>query len=328
MIDLSKGTALPAENILITPGAIAANHLVLYTLVGPRDHVICHYPTYQQLYTIPASLGAEVSLWKASASENWIPSLSDLTSLIKENTKLIILNNPNNPTGAILPKPLLQEITDLAQSKGITILSDEVYRPIFHSISPISKDFPPSILSLGYENTIATGSLSKAYALAGIRVGWLASRNRALIEKIANTRHYTTISVSILDSRVAAFALSQPTVHNLLSRNIALAKTNLALLERFVIKHDDCVEWVKPVAGTTAFLRFHREGRAVDSTVMCRRIGEECGVVLVPGKYGFGDGFGGYVRIGFVCRTEVLKEGLEKVRVWLRKEFDDLPLEA
>ena len=168
--------------------------------------------------------------------------------------------------------------------------------------------------------------MSKAYSLAGIRVGWIASRNREIIEKIAGTRHYTTISVSMLDERVAAFALNQNTVHALLSRNIQLAKANLELLERFVIKHDDICEWVKPVAGTTAFLKFHREGKAVDEREMCKRLGEEAKVVLVPGVYGFGEEWRGFVRIGFVCNTEVLKEGLEKVRVWLRKEFDDLSL--
>jgi aspartate/methionine/tyrosine aminotransferase len=221
---------------------------------------------------------------------------------------------------------LLREIVDFASSKSIPILSDEVYRPIFHSITPLSKDFPPSILSLGYAHSIATGSLSKAYSLAGLRTGWIASRNAEIIERIAATRHYTTISVSPLCERIAAFALGQNTIHALLSRNIALAKTNLEVLDRFVIKHDDICEWVKPLAGTTAFLRFHRDGKAVDSTEMCRRLGEECKVVVVPGAYSFGEEFKGYVRIGFVCKTEVLKEGLDKVRVFLRKEFDDLPL--
>ena len=321
-----SGSPLSYENVLITAGAISANHLVYYSLLGEGDHVIVHYPTYQQLYAVPASLGAEVSLWKARFEKGWVPDLEELKAMVKENTKLIVLNNPNNPTGAVLPGPLLRELIDFAEPRGITILSDEVYRPIFHGISPVDKNFPPSILSLGYTNTIATGSLSKAYSLAGLRVGWVASRSRDIIEKIAATRHYTTISVSSLCERVAAFALSPSTIHNLLSRNIQLAKTNLEILERFVIKHDDCVEWVKPVAGTTAFLRFHQGGKAVDTDTMCRRIGEEVGVVLVPGRYGFGEGFKGFVRVGYCCKTEVLKEGLEKVRVWLRKEFDDLGL--
>ena len=175
------GTPLSHENILITPGAIAGNHLVFYSLLGQGDHVICHYPTYQQLYSVPESLGAEVSLWKSDPNNKWLPNFEELEGLIKENTKLIILNNPQNPTGAILPKYLLLKIVALAESKNITVLSDEVYRPLFHGVTPMDSDFPPSILSLGYANTIVTGSLSKAYSLAGIRVGWIASRNRDFI---------------------------------------------------------------------------------------------------------------------------------------------------
>ncbi|KAF2437100.1 PLP-dependent transferase [Tothia fuscella] len=318
------GTPLPADNVIITPGAIAANHLVFYSLIGPGDHVICHYPTYQQLYATPESLGAEVDLWIAEFDKKWIPDIEDLKRLIKSNTKLIVLNNPNNPTGAILPAPLLREIVALAKSKSITIMSDEVYRPIFTGITPLTPDFPPSILSLGYANTITTGSLSKAYSLAGIRTGWIASRSPEIIETIADARHYTTISVSQLDQQVAAFALSQNTVHKLLFRNIELAKTNLEILEKFVIKHDDICEWVKPVAGTTCFVRFHREGKPIDSVTLCKRLAEEVSVGTVPGDYSFGAEFKGFVRIGYVCETQQLKDGLEKVRVWLRKEFDDL----
>ncbi|EON62488.1 hypothetical protein W97_01710 [Coniosporium apollinis CBS 100218] len=319
------GTPLPADNILITNGAIAANHLVFYSLVGPGDHVICHYPTYQQLYEIPKSLGAEVDLWHARPEKDWTLDIEELKAMIKPNTKLIVINNPNNPTGALLKKSFLQDLVDEASEKSITILSDEVYRPVFHSITPMSPDFPPSILSLGYPHTIATGSLSKAYSLAGIRIGWLASRSRDIVEKCAAARHYTTISVSQLDDAVASFALSPGTVHGLLGRNIGLARTNVTLLERWVTKHDEVCEWVKPVAGTTAFVRFHREGREVDAESLCKRLLEETGVLFVPGSC-FGKEFRGYARIGYVCETEVLKEGLEKVRGWLRKEFDDMPL--
>jgi len=209
---------------------------------------------------------------------------------------------------------------------NITILCDEVYRPVFHSITPISKDFPPSILSMGYENTIATGSMSKAYSLAGIRVGWVASRSADIIRKIYEARHYTTISVSQLDSRVASFALSPHTVHSLVARNIQLAKTNLELLEKFVIRHDDICDWVKPIAGTTAFIRFHREGSPVDSIELCQRLNDEIGVLFVPGSHSFGKEHKGYVRVGFVCETEILREGLDKMKVWLKKEFDNVSL--
>lgn len=319
---------LPVENILTTPGAIQANYLAAYALVGPGDHVICHYPTYQSLYEVPKQLGAEVDLWKAKPENNWVPAIEELKALIKPNTKLIILNNPNNPTGAVLGKTFLQEVISIASEKNITIMGDEVYRPLFHSISPLDKEFPPSLLSMGYNNVVVTGSMSKAYSLAGIRIGWIASRSSDLIEKIAAARHYTTISVSYFDEQVAAYALHPSTVHNLLARNIQLAKTNLALLEKFVIKNEDECEWVKPTAGTTAFIKFHREGKPVDSVDFCKKLLEATGVMFVPGSTCFGDEFKGYVRIGFVNQTDIVKEGLEAATKFIRKNLDEVELAA
>lgn len=177
----------------------------------------------------------------------------------------------------------------------------------------------------GYANTIATGSLSKAYSLAGIRVGWIASRNRETIEQIAKVRDYTTISVSQLDQSVAAFALSPETIHALLGRNIQLAKKNLEQLERFIIKHDEYCSWVKPLAGTTALVKFERDGKLVDAPAFCKTLQEKTGVMLLPGDC-FGHEFKGYVRFGYVNREEVVKEGLEKMRLFMRKEFDDVPV--
>jgi aspartate/methionine/tyrosine aminotransferase len=214
----------------------------------------------------------------------------------------------------------------VAAEYDITIHSDEVYRPIFHSIGPLDPEFPPSILSMGYEMTIATGSMSKAYSMAGIRVGWVASRSSEIIEKLAEARHYTTLSVSHLDDHVAAYGLHPDTVHSLLARNIKLAKTNLALVEKFVIKNDEACEWIKPHAGTTAFIKFHRDGAPVDPVDFCSRLLDKTGVLFLPGDYGFGKEFKGYVRLGFVCHTNVLKEGLDLVTKFLRKEFDDVAL--
>ncbi|KAF2796067.1 PLP-dependent transferase [Melanomma pulvis-pyrius CBS 109.77] len=323
----AKSTAaIQPENIISTPGAISANYLAAYALVGPGDHVICHYPTYQSLYDVPKHLGATVDLWHATFENNWLPSISDLEALIKPNTKLIVVNNPNNPTGVVLKRAFLQQIIDVASAHDITILSDEVYRPVFHSITPLDPGFPPSLLSMGYKKTVVTGSMSKAYALAGIRVGWVASQDPEIIEKIAEVRHFTTISVSQLDEQVAAYALDQSTVHRLLARNIQLAKTNVEMLEKWVAKHEDECEWVKPLAGTTAFVKFHREGKAVDSVDFCEQLLEKTGVLFVPGSECFGSEFRGFVRIGFVCQTQVLKEGLVEATKFLRKNLDDVKL--
>ncbi len=317
-----------ADNVLITPGAIAANMTVFYGLIGKGDHVICHYPTYQQLYEVPRSLGAEVDLWHSREDRKWQLDIEELKGLIRPNTKMIIINNPHNPTGAIIPKSTLDALIDVAGEHNLIIHSDEVYRPLFHSISPSTPEFPPSILSLPYSRTIATGSLSKAYSLAGIRVGWIASRSPEIIEACAQARDYTTISVSQLDDQVAAYALSPNCIHALLGRNIQLAKRNLDSLASFVENHRWACDWVKPVAGTTAFIRFSKMGSEIDDVAFCETLMEETGVMLVPGSRCFGGGseFNGFVRFGFCRETEVLEEGLDKLSKFMKAAYKRLPL--
>lgn len=217
---------------------------------------------------------------------------------------------------------------EIAQDASITVFADEVYRPVFHSIGPADPDFPSSLLSLGYEHTVVTGSVSKAYSLAGIRVGWIASRDRALIEKCASARHYTTISVSQVDDAIASYALSPGCIHGLLSRNLTLAKTNLAILDRFIESHRWACEWVKPRAGTTAFIRFNKMGKPVDDVAFCESVFEQTGVLFVPGSLCFGEGedFRGYVRIGFVQETPVLEQGLEALRSFMEEGYEDVPV--
>lgn len=326
----ARTASVTAEGILITNGAIAANFLTLYTLAGPGDHVICQYPTYEQLYQVPASFGAEVSLWKMDPKNKWKLDIEELKSLAKENTKLLVLNNPNNPTGAIIPKPQLEEIFEFAREKKITVLCDEVYRPIFHSISVADDDFPPSAINMGYDRVVVTGSFSKAYSMAGIRVGWIASKNQEIIEQIAQTRHYTTISVSMLDQVIAAEAANDRCLHALLVRNIQLAKKNLELLSNFIDEHNWACSFVKPTAGTTCMVRFHKMGKPIDDVVFCQELLKKTGVMFVPASKCFGGGtdFKGHVRVGFVSETEVLKNGLDELRKFMEDEYADLPTAA
>jgi len=326
----ARAAGTTKEDILITPGAIAANHLVFYSLISQGDHVICQYPTYEQLYQVPASFGAEVSLWKADPTKKWQLDIEELKSLIRPETKMIVINNPNNPTGAIISKTMLQELVEVAQEKNITILSDEVYRPLFHSIGPMDDDFPPSALNMGYNNVVVTGSLSKAYALAGARVGWIACKNKEILETCAATRHYTNISVSALNDAVAAEALSDRCIHALLGRNIQLAKSNLATLEAFLEEHRWACTWVKPTAGTTAFVKFVKMGKPVNDEAFCERLLEKTGVMFIPGSKCFGGGkdFKGYIRIGFVQEKDVLENGLVALRTFMEEDFEDIPTAA
>ncbi|KAI0203443.1 PLP-dependent transferase, partial [Astrocystis sublimbata] len=312
---------LVQEDIIVTQGAISANHLVFYSLVGPGDHVVCVFPTYQQLYTIPETLGAEVSLWALKAENQYVPDVSKLGRLIKKNTKMIVINNPNNPTGATTPREVLTKIIEVAQKHNIIVMSDEVYRPLFHGLA--EPDIPPSALSLGYEKVVVTSSMSKAWALAGIRIGWVASRDKSIIEQLAVARDYTTISVSQLDDQVARYALSADVRPALLGRNIELARTNLALLEKFVQDRADICSWVKPTAGTTAFVRFaHKNGEPVDDEAFCKDVLEKSKVMFLPGTRCFGHSdFRGHVRIGFVNSTDVVQKALENLHGYVTRHI-------
>ncbi|CVL03262.1 related to transaminase type I [Fusarium mangiferae] len=176
-----QDTRLVAEVIVVIQGAIGANLLALYSLVGSNDHLLCVYPTYQQLCEVPRSIGAEVSLWKQK--ESFIPNGDELINLIRKNTEMTIINNPKNPAGATIPNEL-GRIAQIAEEKSITLFSDEVYRRLFHGGVSGQIDILKSATTLGYERTITTGSMFKGCALARIRVGWIASKDKSIISAI------------------------------------------------------------------------------------------------------------------------------------------------
>jgi aspartate/methionine/tyrosine aminotransferase len=217
---------------------------------------------------------------------------------------------------------------DVARDHSITIFSDEVYRPLFHSISPTDPEYPPSILSMGFENTIATSSLSKAYSLAGLRVGWIASHSSKVIDLCVNARSYALITVSQIDEYLASFTLSPSVGQGLIERNDTLAKRNLYLVQSFLDKNSSACEWVRPVGGPIGFIRFTRSGKPVDDLELCTALLQKRGVLLVPGRKCFGDGvnFSGYVRLGFGGDTGELEVALDALQLFLQEDYADVPL--
>ena len=239
------------------------------------------------------------------------------------DSKLLIVNNPNNPTGVPIPTSVLDQIVEIARARHITILSDEVYRPLFQNLFDGESDAPPSMSVFDYDRIIVTGSMSKAYALAGIRTGWIACRDKNIVKTITGARDYTTISVSQLDDQVATFALSKSVLPALLRRNVELARVNLELLSKFVARHESVCSWVQPTAGTTAFIRFEKNGQPIDDLQFCIDVINETKVFMVPGSRCFGNGqdFAGYVRIGYVCHTDILREALERLGAFVGKNL-------
>ncbi|KAF4336211.1 aspartate aminotransferase [Fusarium beomiforme] len=319
----TEDTKLTAENIVVTQGAIGANFLALYSLVGPEDHVICVYPTYQQLYEVPRSIGAQVTLWKLREEERFVPNVDELANLIQKNTKMIIINNPNNPTGVPIHNSVLEQIAQIAKEKGIILFSDEVYRPLFHGGASGQIEIPWPATTLGYDKTITTGSMSKGYALAGIRVGWIASNDKSIISTIMAARDYTTISVSQIDDQVARYALSPAVLPSLVDRNLTLARTNAKLVKEFIERYSTICSWVEPTAGTVAFVRFRKNAQPVNDVDFCLDLLRQNNVLFVAGSKCFGndEDFKGYIRMGYVCEIHVLVEGLKRLGAYIESNL-------
>ena len=284
-----------ADDVMITHGAIGANSLVYSALVERGDHVVTVVPTYQQHYSIPESMGAEVDLVHLRADDDWLPRLEDIAAAARPTTKLISLNNPNNPTGALIPRQQLAAIADIAREIGAWVVCDEVYR----GVDQDGDGFTASIADL-YELGISTGSMSKPYALAGLRLGWIVGP-QDLLAAVATHRDYTTISVGRIDDALAVVALENR--DTILARSRAITRENLTVLDDWVASRAD-VSCVKPQSGTTALIRYNAD---IDSYDFCRRLLDEHGVMFTPG-----DAFDipRTVRIGFADDHDTLATGL------------------
>ncbi len=295
------------ERVTITNGAIGANALTMLTLVEPGDRVISVLPTYQQHYSIPESIGAQVDILQLREENGWLPDLDELRGLVKKaggRVKLININNPNNPTGSVMEEPLLRELVEIARSAGAWLLCDEVYRGLCHQGDP----YTASVADL-YEKGISTGSMSKVYSLAGLRLGWIAGP-RELTERLERQRDYHIISVGRLDDLLASVALESREAIS--TRNLAICREGGRLLAEFVAGEPH-ISYVKPKGGTTAFLRYDLP---MESAELCRRLQEETGVMLLPGS---ALDMEGYLRIGYCNDPGITEAGLARFGEWLRQ---------
>ncbi|MEM6341773.1 MAG: aminotransferase [Pseudomonadota bacterium] len=289
------------ENVLITHGTIGANHLIYHTLIGPGDHVVAITPTYQQHMSIPASIGAEVTQLPLRADQDWLPDWEALENLVQPATKLIALTNPNNPTGAVISKAGLQKLSAIAAEVGAWVLCDEVYRGTEQG------DPVPSIADI-YAKGISTGSMSKAFSLAGLRLGWLVGPED-LLEHAEIHRDYTTISVGMVDDYFSAMALGVK--DQILDRSRRITRENLMLLDDWIMQ-ESRADYVRPGGGTTALVRIDTAQPSYD---LCEALIRDAGVMFTPGSV---MGQEGYVRVGFANNAQDLEMGLGRVSDWLR----------
>lgn len=293
------------KNILVTHGTIGANALVHKTLISPGDQVVAVLPTYQQHYSIPQSFGAEVKILRLREKNGFLPDLNELESLTTKNTRLIVLNNPNNPTGALLNQAMLQRVVAIARRCDAWLLCDEVYRGIDHD----GDGFTASIADL-YEKGISTASMSKAFSLAGLRLGWIAAAPE-LIHQVSLHRDYDTISVGMVNDYLASIALENHPA--LLVRSREITRRNLQILDEW-IGQETHISYVKPRGGTTALLKYSLE---IPSRDLCLALLQDTGVMFTPGSALDTEG---YLRIGYAGNTAALSAGLSRVSEFLHAE--------
>ena len=312
-----------ASHVHATNGTTGANSLVFQTLLAPGDHVIAMYPSYAQLVAMPrAIVGVEMSYWTLDLENQVKADIKALKDLIKPKTTMIVLNSPNNPTGMLLAPDVQEAIISLAQEHNITIVVDEIFRPLYHdkasTLAPSFVEHPSS-----YDKIVVTGSLSKAWGLSGARIGWVVTRNAEFMDRLYGTGLYTIQAVSTLDEKVAIEALSDRCRPQILAKHLGFAQQNLDLLQAFIDEHKDRCSWTRPNAGATAFVKFSENGAPMDDVEFCLKLKNEKGVLLSPGSLCFGkDGrkdFRGYVRMHITVPPEVMQAGLDGIGSLLRQ---------
>jgi aspartate/methionine/tyrosine aminotransferase len=281
------------DEICFTCGTQEANFLTFFSLLSPADHTVVVTPTYQALHAVPEAVGDVTRVWLEPP--DWELDVEAVAEAIRPETKLVVLNNPNNPTGRYHPEETVRALYDLAENADAYLLCDEVYRLL-------ADDPNEPVASLG-ERGISTTSLTKAYGLAGLRFGWLVGPQE-VVEAAVQWKDYTTISPSIFGQHVAWQALGDQE-ESILRENRDLARRHRAIVRNFVDDHG--LAWHDPV-GVNGFVTIP-EGFE-DGTEFCREFVEEKSVVLAPGDL---FGYEGYFRIGFGLATEELEEGLARL---------------
>lgn len=272
--EIAKTYSTISENqVLLHTGAQEPIFNLMHSMLNPGDHVIAHFPSYQSFYSVPQSLGCEVSFWTARFENQWKLDLDELEKLIRPNTKLVLVNAPHNPTGFIFKPEEQKRLIEILRQREIYLLSDEVYR----GLEIRSEDQLPAGCDL-YEKAISLGVLSKAYGLAGLRLGWIATHDRDVYEKMAQFKDYTTICNPILSEKLGVIAIRHR--EKLFKRNLDIVQSNLKLADSFFEKNGDRFEWVRPLGGTMAFPRA-KDGFNMEK--FSAKLVHEKSVMLLPG---------------------------------------------
>jgi aspartate/methionine/tyrosine aminotransferase len=282
---------LGAADVLVTNAPEEAIFLAMHALLEPGDRVVVETPCYQSLAEIARHLGCDVHAWPLVETDaGWRMDLDALDSLLAPRTKLLVLNAPHNPTGHLPASDEIDRVVALAEARGVRIFSDEMYRGLERDASqrlaPLAARTPLAVSLCG---------MSKAFGLPGLRIGWLALRDRALLERLLALKDYTTICSSAPGELLARVALEH--AETLIGRSLGIVRSNLEIAREFAAR-TGVFAWREPVAGSVAFVRL-AEGRSAQA--FCDDAVQAAGVMIAPSTtFDFGDA---HVRLGLGRKT-------------------------
>ena len=290
------------DQLVVTSAAQEAIFLFYHALLTPNDHAIVETPCYESALTVPKSTGAAVSEWRRKPDNAWAHDFSTLESLIRPNTRAIYINSPHNPTGLLMPPEIFRGVLNLAARHNIYVFSDEVYRELEHD--------PSTRLTAAcdlYDRAVSLGSVSKTYGLPGLRLGWLACRDTAILQRIISLKHYTTICASAPSEFLTALAFRHR--QKLIDRNLQIVLRNLPQLAAFFSRQSNLFSWTPPNASTIGFARFKPQK---DVQTFCEQVVREAGVLLLPGTV-YDEPR--HIRFGYGRRN--MPEALAQLESWL-----------
>ena len=296
------------DDVIVTNGSSEANFLMVMSLLDPGDEIVVFTPNYLQIWGWARALGVTVKTIAHKEELDWEPDLGELKSLVTPKTRLVTICHPNNPTGMVLDSNAMQELVALAADNDIYLHADEIYKG-----SELFGPEPPSFLDL-YDKAIVTNGLSKAMALPGLRIGWLAGPARD-IYAAWQRKDYTSITTSALSEYVAERVLKPGLRGKILDRSKRILRENLSLLSGWVSSNSNQFSLVPPKAGGMAFVRY---SRAVNSTELVDALRNEKGVLLLPGDV---YGLDGYFRVGIGGPRDRLEQGLARISAYFQKNI-------
>jgi aspartate/methionine/tyrosine aminotransferase len=289
------------DNVVVTTGAAQANFTTVLTLMDPGDEIVVMLPNYMQIWGVAMNYGLRVKTFALQEDHGWRLDTAELGKVVSEKTRLIAVCNPNNPTGHILSAEERKAVIDAASSVGAWILADEVYAGAEHHTDEVTPSFWGS-----YEKVLAISSLSKAYGLPGLRIGWVVAPAE-VAEAVWARQDYVTIGTTMLGNKLAAHALKPDVRQRILSRTRQYTRRGYKNFSDWVAQHDDLFTFVPPEAAAVAFVRYHKQ---INSREFIDRLMVEQSTYVVPG-----DDFGldHHLRISYGLPDEYVNEGLERI---------------